>query len=906
MGPTKRVRLIEDDLGEDKLLSLVQDGEVSGDDRCLVRKRRCVSSEDVDPRQKLFLENLRGDGGSYALEVVQEDGVSELISYHQEDGLGRRIVRRCISDEDVDHRYKLFMENLREDENSYALEVVQEDGVLELIWYHQDDGLGRWIVRRCISDADVDAQYKLFLENLREDGNSYVLEVVQENGISELISYHNDGLPKRSKRRCVSTEDADPQYKLFLESLRGDGNSYALEVVSETGVTELMRYRQDNGLRRRVERRSVCNKKLEDLMFVDNSEKSLSLVKHGNDENEHSGDDNSDIMSGDDSYNEHGFSSDDNSHIRSVEDGDNGKDQSGDNSTDVKPVHDGDSWNEQSSDDNSHIRSVDDGDNWFEQCGDDNLDVKSVHDGDNRNEQSSDDIVHVKSVDDDVRDPKSKLFLENLREDENIYAQETFQETGILEPIRYHQNNGLPDEASLVATEPTKNSRVKHKTETENRYTLESLKDPPKRKSSVVKQNAESAALDPASDMENRVSSKRPCLEVPNNPEELSSDTPETFRSPRVKEKPVIENSNILKLFQICREKRSAVVKKKAKVEITNPVSGRTRGHSRKRPHLQAHNTSESFRSSSLKEKMETKRTLRRMKKEKVKIDRPNKSAHVLNKEETKEPKTLRNERSESLQSLEDLQEKKGCRMKKNVKEEGEYPYSDRTNELPNKRPGSEVLHFAKCGYNGFAKSDLNGNGDDETESSQTDESYQDFLSDLYVINDEEITYAPQNGRPESYDVEIKDENVESLSDSDLIVLERDPIDGCRTPIKKDSDKDLESPINFREGLLKDLKRPYDQEELLKLLEDWSNQRPARGHAKNLRSGVIKTYALKGEYGKPYSILYQDLAEMIKASDRDRSLNLLRGFFYWLKNVAQDKSFEPWTDAECLNVVPQL
>ena len=76
---------------------------------------------------------------------------------------------------------------------------------------------------------------------------------------------------------------------------------------------------------------------------------------------------------------------------------------------------------------------------------------------------------------------------------------------------------------------------------------------------------------------------------------------------------------------------------------------------------------------------------------------------------------------------------------------------------------------------------------------------------------------------------------------------------------KKDSDNDLESPINFREGLLKDLKRPYDQEELLKLLEDWSNQRPARGHAKNLRSGVIKTYALKGEYGKPYSILYEGL-----------------------------------------------
>lgn len=58
---------------------------------------------------------------------------------------------------------------------------------------------------------------------------------------------------------------------------------------------------------------------------------------------------------------------------------------------------------------------------------------------------------------------------------------------------------------------------------------------------------------------------------------------------------------------------------------------------------------------------------------------------------------------------------------------------------------------------------------------------------------------------------------------------------------------------------MKDLKRPYDPEEYLKLLEDWTRQRSAAGHAKNLRSGVIKTYALEGEYGKPYLEVYKGL-----------------------------------------------
>ena len=58
---------------------------------------------------------------------------------------------------------------------------------------------------------------------------------------------------------------------------------------------------------------------------------------------------------------------------------------------------------------------------------------------------------------------------------------------------------------------------------------------------------------------------------------------------------------------------------------------------------------------------------------------------------------------------------------------------------------------------------------------------------------------------------------------------------------------------------MKDLKRPYDQKEYLKLLEDWTDQTPTRGHAKNFRSRVIKMYALEGEYGTLYKNLYPSL-----------------------------------------------
>ncbi|XP_050366083.1 uncharacterized protein LOC126784650 [Argentina anserina] len=561
-------------------------------------------------------------------------------------------------------------------------------------------------------------------------------------------------------------------------------------------------------------------------MLVDYCEKNLSLLMHGDGE-EHSGDDSSEIRSVDDSYNEHGFSSDDYSGVRSVEYDDSGNEQSGVNNTDVTSVHDGDNWNEQSSD------------------------------GD----------AHVKSLDDNVNDIKSKLFLESLREVENTCAQEIVQETGIPDLFQNPRS---------VATEPIKNLLVEDMTDNEHRETLEILKDLPKRKSSVVKKNAELVAQDPASGMENGLSSKIPRLELPKNPQELNSDTPGTLENLQVKGEHV--DNRVLKLFEKLREKKSSVEKNEAKLEILNPISSRTRGNSSKRPHLKARNTPESFTSSPLKEKMETKGTLRRMKKEVVKINRPNKSTHLLNEEEAERLKTSGNKRSE-------------------------YPYAKRTNELPNKKPGSEVHHFANCGRNGFAKFDRIG--DDETESNQTDESYQDFISVL-EINDENMIYVPQDGRPETYDVEIKDEDAESSSDSDLVVLERDPVDRCRTPFKKDSNNDLESHTNFREGLMKDLKRPYDENEYIRLLMEWTNQRPAGGHAKNFRSGVVKTYALKGEYGKPYMDLYQDLAEIIKLSDRPRRLCLLRGFFYWLKNVSQDKSFEPWTDIECLNVVPQL
>ncbi|KAG5019488.1 hypothetical protein GYH30_015258 [Glycine max] len=108
----------------------------------------------------------------------------------------------------------------------------------------------------------------------------------------------------------------------------------------------------------------------------------------------------------------------------------------------------------------------------------------------------------------------------------------------------------------------------------------------------------------------------------------------------------------------------------------------------------------------------------------------------------------------------------------------------------------------------------------------------------------------------------------------------------------------------FREKLMEELKAPYCEEEYKRLLHDITIQKPIQHH-RDLRGG-IKIYE-KPDLGKSFLGYHVDLAMKIKTvrDDHFRVLNLMRGFFYWLKNLSHEGAFPPWRDPSCLNVLPQ-
>lgn len=101
------------------------------------------------------------------------------------------------------------------------------------------------------------------------------------------------------------------------------------------------------------------------------------------------------------------------------------------------------------------------------------------------------------------------------------------------------------------------------------------------------------------------------------------------------------------------------------------------------------------------------------------------------------------------------------------------------------------------------------------------------------------------------------------------------------------------------------LQKPYDRQEYEKLWQDASQQRPLQG-VRILRF-QNKSYPLDSN-GKSYLQLHGDLASAINEAQCDncRILNLLRGFFYWLQNVAREGSFKPWLDSSCLSTLPPV
>ncbi|CAN8269984.1 unnamed protein product [Cochlearia groenlandica] len=156
--------------------------------------------------------------------------------------------------------------------------------------------------------------------------------------------------------------------------------------------------------------------------------------------------------------------------------------------------------------------------------------------------------------------------------------------------------------------------------------------------------------------------------------------------------------------------------------------------------------------------------------------------------------------------------------------------------------------------------------------------------------------------------VKVEKDLDESLSDdSDIIMVSDSPFfDGEAIPFvsskskivdldKESISEEDETSSWFSKELMKDLKRPYNDREFSRLYREASIHRRMT-RCRELRKGRESDYETD-ELGKSYFERFDDFHKAYKGldrSDKARSLELLRGFFFYLKNVSHDGAFKPW------------
>ncbi|KAF7827238.1 uncharacterized protein G2W53_018402 [Senna tora] len=172
--------------------------------------------------------------------------------------LRRRWKRRCIANEMMKHKYRVNSHATRKNVDSCGNASVNtmensghmaEEEVDEDYQFFLDNFLSHIDVSSadnvCCSDVDdnrshkyddCDAQYKIFLENLREDGNSYIFEFFADN---QLFHVKYEGQEEETLNDFVNTEvqcnSVDEDYQLYLNSSRiGDSLAYMSERAIET------------------------------------------------------------------------------------------------------------------------------------------------------------------------------------------------------------------------------------------------------------------------------------------------------------------------------------------------------------------------------------------------------------------------------------------------------------------------------------------------------------------------------------------------------------------------------------------------------------------------------------------------------------------------------------------------
>ncbi|KAM6567448.1 hypothetical protein CsatA_026576 [Cannabis sativa] len=192
------------------------------------------------------------------------------------------------------------------------------------------------------------------------------------------------------------------------------------------------------------------------------------------------------------------------------------------------------------------------------------------------------------------------------------------------------------------------------------------------------------------------------------------------------------------------------------------------------------------------------------------------------------------------------------------------------------------------------------GESNQEDEGDGICEDYHAYLD--FLEKEGEETMFDVNGSTKRLE---EDEDEDEDDDLQILTTDKNPcvvIDVDNSSLAKDGIRS-QSQSRFRKELLDILKSPYDQQQHTELQAEVSCNRPKSKNI-NLR-GKTKSCPLEDSFGKSYLEIHKDFAEQMKlAKDDDlKSLNLLRGFFHWLKNVADD-IVAPWKDPSLLKVLP--
>ncbi|XP_018464662.1 uncharacterized protein LOC108835943 [Raphanus sativus] len=153
------------------------------------------------------------------------------------------------------------------------------------------------------------------------------------------------------------------------------------------------------------------------------------------------------------------------------------------------------------------------------------------------------------------------------------------------------------------------------------------------------------------------------------------------------------------------------------------------------------------------------------------------------------------------------------------------------------------------------------------------------------------------------------EKDIESCSDDDddMIMVSDSPFScGGSTPFVVSKSKtviDLEKDITeedesrnclFTKELMDLLEKPYDKRELLRLSGDVSEKKGVSRY-RELRKGRVRNYETP-DLGPSYLEKVFDFDQEYRRVDGDDKarLKLLRGFFFYLKNVTRAGSFKPW------------